>query len=40
MPPEDASGVVGELELSAVGEAMNQMMATAAIATSVHRPGG
>jgi flagellar motor switch protein FliN/FliY len=33
-PPEDATDELTELELSAVGEAMNQMMAAAANATS------
>ena len=33
-PPEDEATELTELELSAVGEAMNQMMAAAADATS------
>lgn len=34
MDPDEADGTVGELELSALGEAMNQMMARAAAASS------
>jgi flagellar motor switch protein FliN/FliY len=33
--PEDADGELTELELSAMGEAMNQMMSSAAVATSL-----